>query len=128
MTHHTAKSALVAVVMSVALAAPTAAAAASGEPLIVPNSSAEHRSPHFMTAPAWSSEHNAAGSSTALIVPGTSTEHGSVGNGAVVATGSRSSYFQDGWASLGAAGLLLAVVIATAMAIRFEIRGRGATA
>jgi hypothetical protein len=127
-THYIAKKALIAMVIAVALAVPAVSATAnSGDPLIVPSSSTEHVSTDVMVAPTSSSEHSAPAASTALIAPVKSTEHGSVSNAAVIATGSQSSHFQDRWAPFGVAGLLLAVLIAAAMAIRFGIRGRGAT-
>ena len=126
MTHRIAKRVLIAMVVTVALAVPAVSGAATGGPLIVPSASTEHMTPGVLIAPASSSEHTAP--SIALIVPATSAEHRPAGNAAVIATAGRPSPSNHRWALFAVAGLLLAVIVATAIAVRVPIRGRGAAA
>ena len=158
LTHRIIHRVSVAIVMTVALAVPAVAAAAGGDPLIVPTSSTEHANTDVMVAPASSTEHGAiARSATALIVPTSSTEHANpdvmvapasssehgaiprsssalasrrlFGPRSLIATGviaesGPSTHSEDRWASLAAASLLLTALVATAVAIRLQIRGR----
>ena len=126
LSHRALHKALVAAAMAVALAVPATATAASGAPLIVPIASSEHATVDVLAAPASSSEHTAPGSPTALIVPGTNTEH-RVTTAAAVTRGTPAPPSEDHRDVLAAAGLLLAVLAAALIVIRFQLRTRDVT-
>jgi hypothetical protein len=93
--------------------------------LVVPMSNTEHAIPDVLVAPTSTSEHSATGAVTALIVPVTSTEHRPGSTASVIATKGPATQSQDRWAILAAAaGLLLAGLVATAMVIHLQIKGR----